>query len=84
MTTLLTAQPARHPNPIAKATSLANLIFERPDLDQAERFLLDFGLCTVRRSDDMLKAGDLVEASIRSTNGRVDLGMQRNPIVAEG
>ncbi|WP_420210636.1 fumarylacetoacetate hydrolase family protein [Burkholderia aenigmatica] len=31
-----------------------------------------------------LKAGDLVEASIRSTDGRVDLGMQRNRIVAEG
>lgn len=33
MTTLLTAQPARHPNPTPKATSLAYLIFERQDLD---------------------------------------------------
>ena len=54
MTTLLTTQPARHPNPTVKATSLAYLIFERPDLDQAERFLVDFGLSTVHRSDDML------------------------------
>lgn len=31
-----------------------------------------------------LKAGDVVEARIRSADGRVDLGVQRNRIVAEG
>jgi 2-keto-4-pentenoate hydratase/2-oxohepta-3-ene-1,7-dioic acid hydratase in catechol pathway len=31
-----------------------------------------------------LKAGDVVEASIRSADGRVDLGVQRNRIVAGG
>jgi hypothetical protein len=31
-----------------------------------------------------LKPGQVVEASIRSVNGRVDLGMQRNRIAEEG
>jgi 2,4-didehydro-3-deoxy-L-rhamnonate hydrolase len=31
-----------------------------------------------------LKPGDVVEASIRSADGRVDLGVQRNRIIAEG
>lgn len=44
MTQLLTAQPARHPNPTTKATGLAHLIFERPDLATAQLFLADFGL----------------------------------------
>ena len=30
-----------------------------------------------------LKPGDLVEARIRSTDGRIDLGVQRNRVVAE-
>jgi hypothetical protein len=30
-----------------------------------------------------LKPGDLVEARIRTTDGRIDLGVQRNRIVAE-
>lgn len=30
-----------------------------------------------------LKAGDVVEASIRSADGHVDLGVQRNRIVAD-
>ncbi|MEX3985532.1 2,4,5-trihydroxytoluene oxygenase [Paraburkholderia sp. EG287A] len=51
---LLTTQPARHPNPTVKATSLAYLIFERPDLDEAERFLVDFGLVVAERSDEVL------------------------------
>lgn len=42
--TLATAQPARHRQPTVKAQALAHLIFERPDLQQAERFLADFGL----------------------------------------
>lgn len=49
-----TAQPAQHPRPTAKATSMAYLIFERPDLDQAERFLNDFGLRTVENSEQAL------------------------------
>jgi catechol 2,3-dioxygenase-like lactoylglutathione lyase family enzyme len=51
---LSTAQPARHPNPTTKATALSYLVFERPDLDLAERFLTDFGLRTVCRLDNML------------------------------
>ncbi|WP_026229711.1 2,4,5-trihydroxytoluene oxygenase [Trinickia symbiotica] len=51
---LLTAQPARHPSPTTKATSLAHLIFERPDLKQAERFLVDFGLSVASRTDEVL------------------------------
>ncbi|MCX7071315.1 MAG: VOC family protein [Gammaproteobacteria bacterium] len=54
MADLLTAQPARHPAPTAKAQSLAYLIFERPDLDTAQRFLTDFGLQQVQRTDDLL------------------------------
>lgn len=54
MTELLTPQPARHSNPTAKATSLAYLVFERPDLDKAERFLLDFGLTVATRTADTL------------------------------
>lgn len=51
---LATAQPARHPEPTVKAQALAHLIFERPDLDQAERFLGDFGLRLARRDADCL------------------------------
>ncbi|MCY1490666.1 3,4-dihydroxyphenylacetate 2,3-dioxygenase [compost metagenome] len=47
--TLATAQPARHPRPTVKAQALAHLIFARPDLEQAERFLADFGLRLARR-----------------------------------
>lgn len=51
---LATPQPARHPEPTARARSLAYLLFERPDLDRAERFLTAFGLRTVERSGDVL------------------------------
>ncbi|MGF6260836.1 catechol 2,3-dioxygenase-like lactoylglutathione lyase family enzyme [Paraburkholderia youngii] len=51
---LTTAQPARHPHPTAKATALAYLVFERPDLEQAERFLNNFGLRTVSRDEALL------------------------------
>jgi catechol 2,3-dioxygenase-like lactoylglutathione lyase family enzyme len=54
MTALLTPQPARHPAPTVKATSLAYLVFERPDLNKAEHFLADFGLATAQRSDDVM------------------------------
>lgn len=48
------SQPSRHPSPTVKACSLAHLIFERPDLDLAERFLTDFGLVTVMKTVDSL------------------------------
>lgn len=51
MPTLTTVQPARHAAPTVKARALAFLIFERPDLARAERFLNDFGLRVVSRSD---------------------------------
>lgn len=51
---LTTPQPARHPNPTAKAAALSYLIFNRPDLVKAEKFLNDFGLRTVSRSEDQL------------------------------
>ncbi len=54
MTQLLTPQPARHPKPTVKATGLAHLIFERPDLALAERFLGDFGLKTAVKSEGTL------------------------------
>lgn len=44
MATLNTPQPARHPEPTVKARTLAYLLFERPDLAEAEKFLTDFGL----------------------------------------
>lgn len=52
--TLATPQPARHPQPTVKARALAHLIFERPDLAQAERFLSDFGLTVAQRDADCL------------------------------
>jgi catechol 2,3-dioxygenase-like lactoylglutathione lyase family enzyme len=54
MTQLLTTQPARHPNPTVKAAALAHLIFERPDVALAERFLSDFGLKPCAKTDSAL------------------------------
>jgi len=54
MPELSTPQPARHPDPTAKAQRLAYLIWERPDLDRAEAFLNAFGLVTVERTADAL------------------------------
>ena len=51
---LTTAQPARHPNPTARASALAYLVFERPDLRRAEEFLSDFGLVLASRTADVL------------------------------
>ncbi|AJY43156.1 VOC family protein [Burkholderia humptydooensis] len=51
---LATAQPARNSEPTTKARALSYLIFERPDLERAERFLNDFGLRTVSREGDHL------------------------------
>jgi hypothetical protein len=54
VTVLATPQPARHERPIAKAVELAYLRFERPDLERAEAFLLDFGLQTAAKSSDVI------------------------------
>jgi catechol 2,3-dioxygenase-like lactoylglutathione lyase family enzyme len=51
-----TPQPARHPNPTTKATKLAHLVFNRPDLDATEVYLRDFGLTIVHKSDELLLA----------------------------
>jgi hypothetical protein len=51
-----TPQPARHPDPTAKATKLAHLIFERPDLDRAAGFLRDFGFAIVEHTGDRILA----------------------------
>ncbi len=51
---LATPQPARHPSPTTKATALAYLMFDRPDLDRAEQFLTDFGLRTAWKGDGLL------------------------------
>ncbi|WP_029919950.1 VOC family protein [Nevskia soli] len=51
---LSTPQPARHPAPTTRASALAYLIFDRPDLEQAERFLRDFGLHPVAHDGDLL------------------------------
>ena len=51
---LRTPQPARHSRPLTRAASLAHLVFERPDLALAERFLTDFGLVVVKRTPEVL------------------------------
>jgi len=51
---LKTAQPARHPDPTVKAQALAYLMFDRPDLDETERFLIDFGLVRALRTPEAL------------------------------
>ncbi len=56
MLELATPQPARHPRPTVKATGLAHLIFERPDLDKVNTFLDDFGFVVFDRTDDGLYA----------------------------
>jgi catechol 2,3-dioxygenase-like lactoylglutathione lyase family enzyme len=51
---LKTAEPARHPKPTARASALAYLVFERPDLERAQDFLWDFGLALASRTRDVL------------------------------
>jgi len=52
------ALPGEHPgrsrNPLVKVAGLAWLEFEKPDLEQAERFLTDFGFTVADRMPDML------------------------------
>jgi catechol 2,3-dioxygenase-like lactoylglutathione lyase family enzyme len=56
MIALRTPQPARHPQPRARAQRLTHLVFARPDLDAAETFLVEFGLSIVARSSTRLYA----------------------------
>ena len=51
---LRTPQPSRHPSPTARASSLAHLVFERPNLTRAEGFLNDFGLLSSEPRHDVL------------------------------
>ena len=44
----------RAPSPVIKAAGLAHTIFEKPDLDRLEAFLLDFGLTGAARTADAL------------------------------
>lgn len=52
--TLKTQEPARHAAPTARASALAHLVFERPDLGRAIEFLADFGLVVAHRSPDVV------------------------------
>lgn len=54
MPRLATPQPARHPKPTVKAQDLTHLIFQRPDLNEAARFLTDFGLSVSQQDADTL------------------------------
>ena len=47
-------QKVHRPEPLAKASELAFLMFDKPDLVRAERFWQDFGLITVSRTPDRL------------------------------
>jgi len=51
MLQLNTAQPNRHPAPTVYAQNLAYLTFERTNLAEAEKFLIDFGLHIAFRSE---------------------------------
>jgi catechol 2,3-dioxygenase-like lactoylglutathione lyase family enzyme len=62
MITLTTPQPARQPSPTVKATRLAYLLWERPDLDRAGKFLLDFGMQVVERTADAIYLRGSAEA----------------------
>lgn len=51
---MTTRQPERHSAPTIKAQRLAYLVFERPDLKRAIRFLTDFGLQVCYESQDLV------------------------------
>ena len=57
---LTTAEPTRHEQPTVKVKGLTHLIFERPDVKLAQRFLHDFGLISVpsNSEDHFLKGAD--------------------------
>lgn len=54
MTAVTKEEPTRHPDPTARVTELTHLVFERPDLERAEAFLVDFGLAVAARTEDTL------------------------------
>ena len=47
--------PGRAANPVVKVVDLAWLEFEKPDLERAERFLVDFGFTVADRTPDELR-----------------------------
>jgi len=47
--------PGRARNPAVKVAGLAWLEFEKPDLEQAQRFLVDFGFTVVDRTPETLR-----------------------------
>jgi hypothetical protein len=47
-------KPLERPEPIIKVDGLAAIVFERSDLDLAEKFLVDFGLVVARREQGVL------------------------------
>ncbi len=51
---LSTPQPARCPNPTVRASALAYVTFDRPDLTKAEEYLVDFGLRRAFSDGDLL------------------------------
>ena len=61
----------RSPAPLVKANELLFVHFERPDLDQAERYLSDFGLVVVSRSNDdlFLRGAGSLPFFYRATRG---------------
>lgn len=69
---LSTTQPQRHPSPTVKATKLAYLAFELPDLDRAEQFLTDFGLVPAERDEHFLylRSRDAAPFCYRATLGK--------------
>ncbi|MGB0922341.1 MAG: VOC family protein [Alphaproteobacteria bacterium] len=54
MSLLKTSQPARDPNPVARAQRLNHLVLARPDLAKAEKFFGDFGLVTTDKTDSAI------------------------------
>ena len=62
--------PGRSDSPLVKVAGLAWLVFEKPDLDRAGRFLADFG-------------GDVLTATIASADGALDLGTQRHTMIGK-
>jgi hypothetical protein len=51
---LAAAEPARHETPTVKALGLAYVVFDRPDLEKARSYLIDFGLRPVAEDSGTL------------------------------
>ena len=52
----MSAEPIRlpRPEPLIRVEDIAYVMFQKPDLERTERFLLDFGLVRAARTDDTL------------------------------